>query len=110
MQTYGIARSVLARADQPGQWSAWTFTTDQKRVFVGNTWPRAEASHFRRRRHAGKTRGYSLPDEIYISGHYGAVPTEQHQFWPYLHNIRIRLKPASRADDDSEPEMIIERR
>ena len=94
-----VARSPLARVDRPGGWTVWTFETDAARVFVGNTWPRDDTTQFRRTRpRRGATRdGSGLPEEIYVSGFFGQVPTKKHAFWPYLHNIRVQLR------DDKHP-------
>lgn len=109
-----IARSPLAQSQKSGGWTSWTFTTSYERVFVGNTWPRADLTHLRKKRtRKRKNRDEcELPDEIFISGYYGAVPTQSHKFWPYLHNIRVRLNDGDDDDDDDddEPVMIIRHR
>ena len=107
-----IARSPLAQADRPGGWTLWTFRTDAERVFVGNTWPRADTTQYSRKR---KTRRRDpnwsgLPDEIYVSGFFGKVPTKKHTFWPYLHNIRVQLHEPERRKRGGESEIIIRER
>jgi len=41
-----IARSPRASAEAPGAWTQWSFTTDQRDVFVGSAWSRPETSHY----------------------------------------------------------------
>ncbi len=107
-----IARSPLAQADRPGGWTVWTFETDAERVFVGNTWPRDDTTHFRRRRpRRGAQRNWSgLPEEIYVSGFFGQVPTKKHAFWPYVHNIRVQLHDRNRPERRTESRIIIRER
>ena len=93
-----IARSPLAQADRPGGWTVWTFQTDAERVFAGNTWPRTDTTQFRAKRRPGTDANWAgLPEEIYVSGTFGAVPTRRHKFWPYLHNIRVQLHDGRRS-------------
>ena len=109
-----IARSPLARANRAGGWTVWTFQTDSERVFVGNTWPRDDTTQFsRKRKRRGEQANWSgLPDEIYVSGFFGKVPTEKHKFWPYLHNIRVQLHEHKRRRHKrgAESEIIIRER
>lgn len=34
-----IAKSPFFTAEETGDWSVWEFETEEKRIFVGNTWP-----------------------------------------------------------------------
>ena len=97
-----IARSSLATAQKPGEWTSWTFTTSQPRVFAGHTWQRSDTTHYRgkRKRRDRDDDWLGLPDEIYVSGYFGGVPGRRHKFWPYLHNIRVRLRSEDEDRDD----------
>ena len=107
-----VARSPLARADRPGGWTVWTFETGANRVFVGNTWPRDDTTQFRRPhpRRDAKRNGSGLPEELYVSGFFGQVPTKKHGFWPYLHNIRVQLNDKKRPERHGNSQLIIRKR
>jgi len=109
-----IARSPLACANRRGGWTVWTFQTEAQRVFVGNTWRRDDTTQFSRKRtRFGKRGNWSgLPDEVYVSGFFGKMPTKRHRFWPYLHNIRVQLHEHAprRHRRGGESEIIIRER
>ena len=107
-----IARSALAQADRAGGWTLWTFQTDAPRVFVGNTWPRADTRQYSRKRkpRTREANWSGLGDEIYVSGFFGAMPTKKHKFWPYLHNIRVQLHEHNRRKGGGKAESIIRER
>jgi len=104
-----IARSPLAQADRAGGWTVWTFETDAQRVFAGNTWQRDDTTQFsrKRKRHDRNKNWSGLPDEIYVSGFFGGMPTTRHKFWPYLHNIRVQLNDPKRHRRRGKAEIII---
>jgi hypothetical protein len=83
-----IAYSPLAVADAPGGWSAWTFQTDQERVFVGNTWPNRDTVIFATSQDMDDNwRG--LGTEVYVSGDLEGLRCHKHR-QPFMTNLRVR--------------------
>ncbi|MCD6364536.1 MAG: hypothetical protein J7M14_01545 [Planctomycetes bacterium] len=106
-----IARSKPARSATAGGWTSWSFTTSHRRVFAGSTWVGAGHAHFQPDLVNETGEGTTLGDEIYVSGFYGALPTDKRKFWPYLHNVRVRFEPAPvEAAGEIDSEVIIRRR
>lgn len=96
-----IARSPLAVAKVPGQWTSWSFKTDAKSVFVGNAWLHEEAANYC----APAPPDYQpaptgIGPEVYISGFLGQLPNQR--FTPFLSNIRVTIPPES-TDEASPP-------
>jgi hypothetical protein len=86
-----IARSPLARAARAGQWTQWEFAADQKNVFVGKAWDRADTVHY----HVEKIRidddWRGLSSETYVSINAWGMPT-----WRCgqgFDNIRVWTRP-----------------
>ena len=102
-----IARSLQASARTAGGWSAWTFRTAERHVFVGNTWAEADITHCRRKRKGSNDRHRGLGSEIYVSGFVGRVPRQRRAFWPYVHNIRVRLGLTDRPASESKVRTIV---
>lgn len=93
-----VAHSPLAVARDPGGWSQWAFETDRERVFVGNAWPGDRTPMFCARPGREEKNWRGLSTEVYVSGVFGACPTQK--YWPYIGNIRVR---AERPHPDAEP-------
>jgi len=94
-----IARSPLASASTPSEWSTWSFTTSHPAVFVGNAWPYADTALYSARGGEGGGENWQgLSSEVYVSGLFGAVPGMRLRHWPYLTNLRVRVvNPADPA-------------
>ena len=85
-----IARSALAQSDKPGQWTAWSFTTDAERVFVGHTWPDVDTAVYYRRASGAEWR--KLSREAYVAPVLGMPPRRPDG--PYVSNCRVYSVPA----------------
>jgi hypothetical protein len=93
-----VGCSPLAIADQAGHWSGWTFQSDAKRLFVGNTWPDPRASVYSGRlpeADRGKS-WHGLGGEVWVSGFFGGLP--ERRFTPYITNLRVELIPPDARD------------
>ncbi len=84
-----IARSPLAQADAPGQWTKWTFTTSEPTIFVGNTWPEEHAGVYCHRAPPEPANWRGLDAEVYVAPVFGVTPKRRWTRWPYFTNIRI---------------------
>jgi hypothetical protein len=101
-----IARSPLVSAERPGERTDWSFHTDEPRVFVGNAWLRTDAAQWiQAPAKSGRDDDWGLPDEVYVSGFFGKVPRRREASRPYVHGLRVRLKPRERPDQ-GESEII----
>lgn len=87
-----IARSPRAVAARPGQWTQWSFSTDQPVVFVGNTWtnPWTQVYHRAVRRQPGGRAGHGLGREVYVAPFWGAG-LRKHRGWGFFTNLRYRV-------------------
>lgn len=88
-----VARSDLAQADKPGQWTCWAFDTDDEAVFVGNAWDRAGVLHFCGRGDRPEDNWLVLSPDIYLTQTFGGLPRQKCRYLPFLANIRVRLAP-----------------
>ena len=86
-----IARSPLARADAPYQWTRWTFTTSEPTIFVGNAWPDEHTSVYYHRAPPEPANWQGLDSEVYVAPFLGVTPTRRWTRWPYFTNIRINV-------------------
>jgi len=84
-----IAHSPLAQADEPGQWTQWSFSTSARRVFVGNAWPNSNTAVYYQPRDGTSVSWDGLGTEVYFSGYYGGVPWQQWRYAPYFTNLRV---------------------
>ncbi len=102
-----IARSDLATAEAPGQWTQWTFITSEPSVFAGCAYLEATAGAYRRRASPGATKDRPRGGtEVYVGSSFGAVPKHRKTSWPYLGNIRIRVNQNPDAYTRDGPEII----
>ena len=88
-----IARSPLAAADRPGQWTQWSFSTAAAGdVYVGSAWPHARSAPYHRPIPPGAAVNWrGLGTEVYVSGRPFGGPRRR---WnaPYLTNLRVRVE------------------
>ncbi|MCK4627183.1 MAG: hypothetical protein KAV00_17860, partial [Phycisphaerae bacterium] len=84
-----IARSPLATAQTPGQWTQWTFTTSESTVFVGNAWSEETAGVYCAKTHPTETNWQGMGAEVYVAPFLGVMPGRRWTWQPYLTNIRI---------------------
>jgi len=90
-----IARSLLAVAQRPGQWTRWNFTTDYPGgVYVGSAWPYARAASYYQPAPTASVavRNWEgLGTEVYVSGSPLGAPSRR---WgrPYTTNLRVRRR------------------
>jgi len=84
-----IAHSPAATARRAGGRTQWRFATDHETVFIGNTWRRADALQYHRRRPRPDTGVAGT--EVFVSGYAGGIPRYR---WahPYVGNIRVRVE------------------
>ena len=82
-----IARSDLARAEQPGQWTQWAFTTDCRDVYVGKAWDRPDTVHYHTEAVRIDDNWRGLSSETYVSVDAWGLPAQ-----PWLRswgNLRV---------------------
>ena len=89
-----IARSPLAVAQHPGQWTQWHFTTDRPGdVFVGSAWPYVQAAPYYDGGDPAEAAGNwnGLGTVVYVSGSPHGGPFRR---WdrPYTTNLRVRRR------------------
>ena len=101
-----IARSDLAAAEAPGQWTQWTFTTSEPSVFAGCAYLEATAGAYRRRAPAATKDQPRGGTEVYVGSFFGTVPKHRKTSWPYLSNIRIHVNQNPDAYTRDGPEII----
>lgn len=101
-----IARSNLASAKAPGEWTQWTFTTSEPSVFAGCAYLEATAGAYRRRAPTATKDRRRGGTEVYVGSFFGAVPRHRQTYWPYLGNIRIRVNQNPDAYTRDGPEII----
>lgn len=81
-----IGRSELKTASVAGQWSAWQFTTDHRRVYVGNTWSQSNEQVYYQ--NGGVLDGYvGLSNRVFYARSFNAAPRQSTQ--PRYTNIRV---------------------
>jgi len=85
-----IAYSPLATADVAGDWTGWTFSTAQGRVFVGNAWEHPDACIFAKPLEGCEDNWRGLGTEVYVSGSPWGMPCHKCRR-PYFSNIRVRV-------------------
>ena len=88
-----VARSDLAQADKPGQWTCWAFDTEAEAVFVGNAWGRPGVSHFCGQADHAEENWLVLSPDVYLARTFGGLPREKRRYLPFLANVRVRLVP-----------------
>ncbi len=86
-----IARSPLASADAPGNWTRWSFITSEPVVFVGNAWPEETAGVYCTRTKPRTTNWRGLEAEVFVAPLIGVTPKRKWTWQPYLTNIRINV-------------------
>ncbi|MBT3201297.1 MAG: hypothetical protein HN350_15460, partial [Phycisphaerales bacterium] len=67
-----IARSILAQSETPGQWTAWSFVTKARTVFIGMAWANADTSIYCQP--AAGPQWRKLGRQAYISPVLGSAP------------------------------------
>ena len=94
-----IARSPLAAAEQPGQWTQWEFTTSEPAVFVGNAWtnPWTQVYWQAGTEHGGNWHG--LPNEVWVAPFWGGR-FRKGGGWGFLTNLRYRVALAPQQLDE----------
>jgi len=80
-----IARSPLAHAEEPGRWTAWSFTTEAENVFIGQAWPSADTTIYCRQASGSEWR--NLGRQVYSSPSLGKPPGQA--TGPYVTNCRV---------------------
>lgn len=88
-----IARSPLATATSPGEWTNWQFTTSEPAVFVGNAWNSPDTNVYYDRPPDDYVDQHwsGLSNDVYVSGLFYGVPNRRHRYAPYLSNIRVHV-------------------
>ncbi len=84
-----IARSPLARSAEAGNWTSWSFRSDQERIYVGNALPRARASMYAERLQK-QSQWVGMGARPWVSDTFGAAPGVRG--WPFLSNLRIEVQ------------------
>jgi len=84
-----IARSPLARATEAGDWTSWSFASNQERIYVGNALPRARGSMYAER-FEKQSQWVGMGDRPWVSDTFGAAPAARG--WPFLSNLRIEVQ------------------
>lgn len=82
-----LARSPLAVADAPGQWTQWRFTTAEKNVFVGKAWVRPDAVHYHSEAIRVADGWRDLSTRAYVAIDAWGMPTRP--WGPCYGNIRV---------------------
>jgi hypothetical protein len=87
-----IAMSPEVSADTPGAWSNWQFSTNQKNVYVGQTWKNPNTTVYftpppTPQGQDPNTAG--ITNQTYISGFYGGMPCWPAPFGGFMGNIQI---------------------
>jgi len=85
-----IARSAPARSERPAQWTAWSFVTRAKRVFIGHAWVNPDTAVFCTRTAGAQWRGSKL--QAFIAAGLNEPP--KHPVGPYIGNFRAYCVPA----------------
>ncbi|MCP4377257.1 MAG: hypothetical protein GY794_13910 [bacterium] len=84
-----IARSPLAEANKPRQWTSWSFITEEKRVFVGHAWSCEDTAIYCRRARGAEWK--NLSREVYIAPILGMLPRRTDG--PRITNCRVYSVP-----------------
>ncbi len=84
-----IARSPLARATEAGDWTNWSFASNQERIYVGNALPRARASMYAERVEK-QSQWVGMGERPWVSDTFGAAPGVRGG--PFLSNLRIEVQ------------------
>ncbi len=88
-----IARSPLATAGAPGEWTRWSFATSEPVVYVGNAWAHGDTALY----YAHPPVDYvsqhwnGLSNDVYVSGLFYGIPNWRSPYGPYLSNIRVHV-------------------
>ncbi len=104
-----IARSPLATAQTPGQWTQWNFTTSETAVFVGNAWPEESAGAYCLKTTPTEDNWKGMNTEVFVAPLIGVMPGRRWSWWPYLTNIRIHVNQNPDADPSTSGVKIIAR-
>lgn len=80
-----IARSDFFISSKPGEWSKFQFTSSEKHIFVGNTWPRGSNAFIYRGNGPWPMRNCPLADRFYYRIPPGAADTAG----PAYTNMRV---------------------
>jgi hypothetical protein len=102
-----LAVSPPAVAQKPGEWTDWSFPTEQPRVFVGNAWENADTPVYcaPAREGEGRDNWRTLSTDVWFSGALG--PRFGGARWgPCLSNIRVHVERPN-PDYDVGPRVII---
>jgi len=87
-----IGVSEPARAERAGGWTKWRFTTDEPRVFVGNTWANPDTSIHCRRSPRKGWNWHGEGTDVFVSGAPGVGRHDGRwtwAAWPWMGNIRV---------------------
>ncbi|MEA1926991.1 MAG: hypothetical protein U9N73_02200, partial [Candidatus Auribacterota bacterium] len=79
-----LARSPYLTVEKKGEWSSFTFTTEEKNIFVGMSWPKGS-----------KTRVYYerllWPDDLFPETMFYRTGSNAPKAYPVLTNMRLRF-------------------
>jgi len=97
-----IARSPLAVARTPGQWTTWRFKTSHPILFVGNAWTGPHTQVYSRRHPLGAAGG-ALPSEVYVGPIWGRGGLRRSR-WGFETNLHYRVViPPQQLDEPPSP-------
>lgn len=82
-----IGRSDLLTASTDGEWSSWRFSSNYKRIFVGNTWSRTDEKMYYQS--GGTVEGYlGLSSKVFYSRSFNGNPNQSTS--PRYTNIKVK--------------------
>lgn len=102
-----IARSPLATAQTPGQWTRWNFTTSEPAVFVGNAWPEENAGVYCEKTPPTQANWRGMGADVYVAPFMGMMPGRRWGWGPYMTNLRIYVNQNPDADPSTSGVRII---
>ncbi len=88
-----IARSAMALSARSGQWTAWSFTTNAERVFIGHAWHGADTAIYCRRSSGSGWR--ELGRHAFTAPNIETLP--RRVSGPWVSNLRVYCTPAPLA-------------
>ena len=103
-----IARSPLATANAPHEWTQWAFTTTGASVYVGNAWEEGNVGVYCHRAPPRAANWRGLGTQVYVSPALGIAPHRRWGAWPYFTNIRVHVNQSADAPPYTGPEVVEE--
>lgn len=103
-----VARSPQAQAAKAGDWTKWSFQTDQPNVYVGNAWKNPNMRTYCATPSQQQSQEpATLSSDVWFSGYVGGEDGfVGGRYWPYLSNIRVHTERPN-PDYDTGPRVII---